>query len=69
VNGERFAYSDGGWAAFNEWLQAKRAAGARVQLKFFSDAQRARITPPAEATTPPADATTPPADATTPPQA
>jgi hypothetical protein len=49
VNGERFAYSDGGWAAFNEWLQAKRAAGARVQLKFFSDEQRARITPPAAA--------------------
>jgi hypothetical protein len=60
VNGEKFAYSDAGWAAFNEWLQAKRAAGARVQLKFFSDAQRARITPPAEATTPPAEATTPP---------
>jgi hypothetical protein len=46
VNGEKFAYSDAGWAAFNGWLQAKRAAGARVQLKFFSDAQRAKITPP-----------------------
>jgi hypothetical protein len=52
VNGERFAYSDAGWSDFNEWLQAKRAAGARVQLKFFSDAQKARITPAAE-TTPP----------------
>jgi hypothetical protein len=53
VNGERFAYSDAGWSDFNAWLQAKRAAGARVQLKFFSDAQRARITPPADAATPP----------------
>jgi hypothetical protein len=53
VNGERFAYSDAGWSDFNAWLQAKRASGARVQLKFFSDAQKARITPPAEATTPP----------------
>jgi hypothetical protein len=53
VNGERFAYSDAGWSDFNAWLQAKRAAGARVQLKFFSDEQRARITPPADATTPP----------------
>jgi hypothetical protein len=55
VNGERFAYSDAGWSDFNAWLQAKRAAGARVQLKFFSDAQRAKITPPADATTPPAE--------------
>jgi hypothetical protein len=46
VNGERFAYSDAGWSDFNTWLQKKRAEGARVQLKFFSDAQRARITPP-----------------------
>jgi hypothetical protein len=52
VNGEKFAYSDAGWAAFNGWLQEKRAAGARVQLKFFSDEQRARITPPDAAATP-----------------
>jgi hypothetical protein len=47
VNGERFAYSDVGWSDFNAWLQKKRAEGARVQLKFFSDAQRAKITPAA----------------------
>jgi hypothetical protein len=46
VNGERFAYSDAGWSDFNAWLQKKRAEGARVQLKFFSDAQRAKITTP-----------------------
>jgi hypothetical protein len=43
VNGEKFPYSDAGWAAFNAWLQEKRAAGARVQLKFFSDAQKERL--------------------------
>jgi hypothetical protein len=53
VNGERFAYSDAGWADFNAWLQKKRAEGARIQLKFFSDAQRAKITPPAAEITPP----------------
>jgi hypothetical protein len=43
VNGERFAYSDAGWSDFNAWLQKKRAEGARVQLKFFSDAQKERL--------------------------
>jgi hypothetical protein len=59
VNGERFAYSDAGWSDFNAWLQAKRAAGARVQLKFFSDAQKEWLASLAAPSAPPAAATTP----------
>jgi hypothetical protein len=60
VNGERFAYSDAGWSDFNAWLQAKRAAGARVQLKFFSDAQKERLASLAAPSVEVAAGTTPP---------
>jgi hypothetical protein len=60
VNGERFAYSDAGWSDFNAWLQAKRAAGARVQLKFFSDAQKERLASLAAPSVEVATDTTPP---------
>jgi hypothetical protein len=59
VNGKKFAYTDVGWADFNAWLQAKRAAGARVQLKFFSDAQKERLASLAAPSVEVAAATTP----------